>query len=289
VVKAVVGIGEVLWDHFSDEDRLGGASANFAFHVHQLGGTARLVSRVGRDWDGNKLLASLVSQNIETKYVQMDDRHPTGRVDVTLTDGQPSYDINSPAAWDFLELTADLKSLAGNAAAVCFSTLAQRNAVSRRCIMRFLTLCPAATLRLFDVNLRKDFFSRDIIEFGLRHADILKWNSEEQTTLCRLFGWSPHEAAGRLFADYGVRIVVLTRGSEGCELLTPAERIVIPPVPVKLVDAVGAGDAFSAALTMALLKGKPLAEAGIEANRVGAFVAGQAGATPNLTLDLVSS
>jgi fructokinase len=280
----VAGIGEILWDCFPDGDRLGGAPANFAFHAEQLGAQATIVSRVGIDADGERLTALLNTHGLSTKLLQCDDNYPTGRVRVELHAGEPSYVIESPAAWDRLDLTDELKHLATSVDAVCFGTLAQRHAFSQRTIQQFIRLTPPKTLRLFDINLRQDFFTTEIIDFGLSHATALKLNSEEVKSLAQLFSWPADARAtiAEIFKRYPLELITLTKGAEGCEIHT-RDRVVQARAPqVTCVDAVGAGDAFSAALVNGLLANQSLQAIADQANRIGAYVASQAGAMPPL-------
>jgi fructokinase len=281
----VAGIGEILWDRFPDGDRLGGAPANFAFHTGQLGASSRVVSRIGADADGHRLAALLDRQGISREFLQTDPEHATGTVEVTLRQDQPSYEIKAPVAWDFLELTSELKSFAGSLDALCFGTLGQRHAVSRRTIKNILQLCPPTTLRIFDINLRQEFYDREVIEFGLRHATVLKLNGDEQIAIGRLFGWTPAYVIAAILNTYPVRWIAVTKGAEGCEIHTRDDSVQAPAVAVETVDTVGAGDAFSAALALGLLVGRPLEDIAAQANRVGSFVAGKAGAMPPLPLE----
>ena len=239
----VAGIGELLWDRFPDGDRLGGAPANFAFHAGQLGATARIVSRVGRDADGDRLVDSLAQRNLVTEFIQRDGSYPTGTVRVALNRGQPSYGIESPVAWDFIELTGGLKNLATCLDAVCFGTLAQRNPASRRSIQEFIRLCPKETLRLFDINLRQDFYIRETIEFGLSHASALKLNGDELREIALFFGWQTEsdETPARLFKLFPLDWIAVTHGADGCEIRSRDEFARSKAPEVTCVDAVGAG------------------------------------------------
>lgn len=286
----VAGIGELLWDRFPDGDRLGGAPANFAFHAGQLGATSRIVSRLGRDIDGDRLAAVLDQQNLATDFIQRDASHPTGLVRVAIKEGQPTYVIENPSAWDFIELTDELKTLALTLDAVCFGTLAQRNPVSQRTIQEFVRLCPPKTLRLFDINLRQNFFTRETIEFGLSQATTLKLNGEELERLAALFGWpSPGaETVARIFKLFPLEWIAVTLGADGCEIHTHDKTVRSKAPPVTCVDAVGAGDAFSAALVTGLLNRLPLEKIANHANRVGAYVASQHGAMPPLPREIIT-
>ena len=291
MTRRVAGIGEVLWDRFPDGDRLGGAPANFTFHAGQLGATARIVSRIGRDADGNRLAGLLEKRGLSGEFLQRDPAHPTGLVRVKLQDGQPSYVIESPVAWDFLELTDDLKKLAAGLDAVCFGTLAQRHPVSRRTIQEFVRLCPKTTLRLFDINFRQNFFSPETIEFGLSQATALKLNGDELVQLAGLFGWptQAETALAEIFNRYPVEVIALTHGADGCEIRTRGQAVRAKTPKITCVDAVGAGDAFSAALVTGLLANQPLEKIAEQANRVGAYVASRAGAMPELPPEFKTS
>ena len=175
-----VGLGEVLWDRFPDGDRVGGAPANFAFHAGQLGARAKLLSRVGLDSDGDRLLVALAEAGVDRKFVQKDAQNQTGLVKVRFMEGQPSYDIVRPVAWDFLNWTAEVAALAKAVEIVSFGTLAQRNEKSRVTIQRFIHAIPLDAFRLFDINLRQKFYNRSVVEFGLDNSTLLKVNAEER-------------------------------------------------------------------------------------------------------------
>ena len=286
----VAGIGELLWDRFPDGDRLGGAPANFAFHAGQLGAEAWIVSRVGRDADGRRLVESLARQKLATNFIQRDAMHPTGTVRIKLNEGQPSYVIESSVAWDYLELTDDLKSLATSLDAVCFGTLAQRSPSSQWTIQDFVRLCPPKTLRLFDINLRQSFYSRETVEFGLAHANILKLNGEELDRIAGIFAWpsQSEETLARLFKLFPLEWIAVTHGAEGCDIHTRGNKVRSKAPKITCVDAVGAGDAFSAALVLGLLQKLPLEKIADHANRVGAYVASQSGAMPSLPKEIIT-
>jgi fructokinase len=273
-----------LWDRFPDGDRLGGAPANFTFHAAQLGADARMISRIGSDPDGDRLASLLAERRLTLDFLQRDPQHRTGLVRVELAHGQPTYTIEEPAAWDFLELTPELVTLAGHLDAVCFGTLAQRDPVSRRTIQKFVELCPKTTLRLFDINLRQQFYSAGVIEFGLTHASAIKLNGDELRELASLFNWpaETEAAIAKIFERYPVEVIALTLGAEGCEIYTRKNKVHAAARKITCVDAVGAGDAFAAAFATGLLAHKPLDEIADRANRVGGYVASQAGGMPPL-------
>jgi fructokinase len=281
----VVGLGEVLWDRFPDGDRLGGAPANFAFHAGQLGARAKLVSRVGLDSDGDRLLVALAEERVDRKFLQKDAQHQTGLVRVKFTDGQPIYDIVRPVAWDFLNWTAEIAALAKAADAVAFGTLAQRNEKSRATIQRFIHAVPLEAFRLFDVNLRQHFYNRGVIEFGLDNATLLKLNGDELTVLAEMFHWGgAHEeqVIELLLKNHALKGVAVTHGENGCHLYYDGEMVRSAAPKTEVRDTVGAGDAFSAALVMGLLRNEPLQVVADRANEIGAYVASQAGGMPRL-------
>jgi fructokinase len=282
----IVGIGEVLWDMLPAGKQLGGAPANFAFHAGQLGAEALIVSRVGDDEPGREILRRLDSLGVGRQHVGVDPRHPTGTVDVRVdAAGVPEYVIHAPVAWDFLESGPELLRLAARSDAVCLGTLAQRSPASRAAVSSFLGATPPQCLRVFDINLRQAFYSRDLLHELLGRSDVLKLNDGELAVVAQLFSLNsaePTPAARELMARYPLRLVALTRGGHGSLLLTRDGRASdYPGVPVeKIADTVGAGDAFTAALVMGLLAGKGLDQINDRANRLAAFVCTQHGATP---------
>jgi fructokinase len=278
----VIGLGELLWDVFPDSRRPGGAPANVAFHAGQLGLEGLVASRVGDDDDGRGLLEFLREKGLSTRLVQTDVQHPTGRVTVTLSAGQPSYVIHENVAWDCLQPEAALLEAVAAAGAVCFGTLAQRSPVSRETIHRGLAAAGATTLVVYDVNLRQRWYEREWIERSLRACDVVKLNHEELAVLSNLLGTGrrAEEFVATLCERYGVQTVCITRGAEGCILADAKEWHDVPGVPVAVVDTVGAGDAFTAALIVGLLNGDPPARIARFANRVGGLIASRAGAMP---------
>jgi len=289
MAKCTVGIGELLWDVFPSGRRLGGAPANFAAHCFHLGADACLVSAVGQDADGVELCETMSGLGLPTAWIQRDAGHPTGTVQVTLNaQGHPAYEICRPVAWDFVQWTDDLETLAAEAGAVCFGSLAQRGDATRKTIQRFLAAVPDAALRIFDVNLRQDFYSREILETSLGLANVVKLSDEELPVLAEMFGFSGEaEAQARqLLERFALRHVAYTRGANGSLLVGPAITSDCPGVDTHVVDTVGAGDSFTAALCVGLLHGLPLDDIHVWANRVAAFVCSQRGATPSLPAEL---
>jgi fructokinase len=274
----VLGIGEVLWDCFPDARRPGGAPANVAFHARQLGHDALLVSRVGRDEAGADLTRFLSEQDLDLRLLQTDEAHPTGtvRVDTSVAD-QPVFEIQDDVAWDHLEFEPGLEAAARSADAICFGTLAQRGERTRATIRRVLKAAPDA-LRVYDVNLRQDYFDRETIEESLALSRAVKLNEGELARLAALFDVDADHFGER----FGIELLCVTRGARGCLLVSGDERVEAEAEPVKLADAVGAGDAFTAALISARLRGWPLTACARFANEIGGLVASHHGAMPRL-------
>jgi fructokinase len=284
----VVGLGEVLWDVFPDRQILGGAPANFAHHAAQLGQQAYVVSRVGDDQLGRDVLAALAANRLSSDYIQVDPVYPTGTVQVEVgADGNPDFKIAQDVAWDHLEPSEALDELASRTDAVCFGSLAQRDGASRLAVGRFLDSAVRA-LKVFDINLRQHFWSVEVIRESLARAQVLKLNAEEQVCLADLFPGprEPLRWAQDMINRHKLRLVCMTRGAEGCLLVSADEHAECPGVKVDVVDTVGAGDAFAAALVSGYLANQPLPAIGDFANRVGAYVASQPGGTPALPEDL---
>lgn len=302
----IVGLGESLFDVFPDRAILGGAPLNVAYHAHQLcsgsGGRGLVASRVGADELGRRLLEELRMRRLSEDFVQIDDAHPTGRVDITLHHGEPTYDFLANVAWDHLEWTPEWRRLAESTDAVVFGTLAQRCPTSRATVQRFVETARQA-IRLFDVNLRVAFFDAESLRRGAELATAIKLNADELPIVLRLLGLAEDVSgsvmreeysggAGRLlqaFTPTGLRDVVVTRGEQGTDLLTH-EGLVRGAVarfePHPQADNVGAGDACSAGLLWGWLNGWPAERTVTFANRLGAFVASQPGATPAIPDDL---
>ena len=271
----VVGIGEALWDVLPTEKKLGGAPANFAYHAGRLGCKALAISAVGRDVLGDEILELLRQKDLEYLIPRVD--FPTGTVQVTIDDrGFPSYEIKQHVAWDHIPYTAEMEAVARECRAVCFGSLAQRDPESRATIIRFLDSVGEDCMKVFDINLRQHFYTRDIIEESLRRCTILKINDEELDTVSSLLSKDKHQ----LIADYGLSMLVLTCGTEGSYLITPDDVSFLSTPKVEVVDTVGAGDSFTGALVASLLSGKGIREAHQTAVEVSAFVCTQAGAMP---------
>lgn len=282
--RKIVGLGEVLYDVLPDGAKLGGAPANFAFHVNQFGFEALAVSAVGNDELGDRALQTFSSVGLEYMIPRVD--YPTGTVNVSLDGhGVPTYTFAPDVAWDHLKLTPEIMETAANCRAVCFGSLAQRGEESRRAILGFLDATPADCLRIFDINLRQHFYSEEVIIESLKRANVLKINDEELDVVAPLLGITSHdeEDRGRQLAEkYDLRMVILTAGTRGSSVFAPDLKSHLDTPRVKVADTVGAGDSFTSSFTAAMLAGKSIPEAHRLAVDVSAFVCTQAGAMPTI-------
>ena len=287
-----VGLGEVLWDLFPGRTQLGGAPTNFAYISSLLGEHAVVASRVGNDALGHEARTDLQSLGLDTSYMQVDASHPTGTVNVHLEhDGQPQFEIIRGVAWDYLEWTPAWQTLARTADAVCFSSLAQRVSESRQTIQAFLHAVGPQTVRVFDVNLRQAFYSREVVVESLHCSEVVKLNHEELPRVMQLLGLSGNDlrsAAERLRSEYELKLVSVTRGPDGSLLVAGNSYHEHPGFKVEVKDTVGAGDAFTAGLVYCYHRHTPLALMNETANRLGAWVASQAGGTPAADATLLS-
>jgi fructokinase len=278
----VLGIGEVLWDCFPDARRPGGAPANVAFHARQLGHPSLLVSRIGRDQAGDALRQFLQDQSLDVSLLQADATRPTGTVHVDTSNAEnPLFSITEDVAWDHLEFEPELATVAARADAICFGTLAQRCERSRATIHQVLEAAPGA-LRVYDVNLRQAYFDRETIERSLESSRIVKLNEEEASRIAKLLDTTPVGFERMLFDRFGIEWMCVTRGARGCLLVSANERVEADAKPIRLADAVGAGDAFTAALLSARLSDWPLPACASFANDIGGLVASHHGAMPRL-------
>jgi fructokinase len=289
-MRKVLAIGEVLWDLLPGGKQLGGAPGNFAYHCRSLGADARLVTRVGDDDLGREILARFEALGLPADFVSVDPDAPTGTVGVELgPGGQPRYTIHEGVAWDRIEADARSLAFAAEADAVCFGSLAQRAATSREAIGRLVAAARPGALRIFDVNLRPPFVDREVIEHSLNLANVLKLNDHELVELGEMFGAAgePREAVAGLAGRFGLAAVAVTRGDAGSLLYRDGEWSDRPGVPVEVVDSIGAGDSFTAAMAVGLLDGLPLGEINRRANAVAAFVCSRPGGTPALPESII--
>ena len=282
----VVGMGEALWDMLPEGKQLGGAPANFAYHVSQFGLESRVVSAVGQDKLGTEILDSFRVRQLASLIETVP--YPTGTVQVELdAAGVPCYNIKEGVAWDNIPYTSVLDELARHTGAVCFGSLAQRSVVSRETIHRFLDVVAATsdTLRIFDINLRQSFYTKDIICDSLRRCNVLKINDEELVAVSRMFGYPGIDLQDKcwiLLAKYNLKMLILTCGVNGSYVFTPGEVSFVETPKVQVADTVGAGDSFTAAFTAAILRGRSVREAHALAVETSAYVCTQQGAMPGL-------
>lgn len=286
----VVGIGEVLWDLLLTGPQLGGAPANFAYHANALGAHSYVITRVGEDDYGREIIRRFREMGIRSGAIQVDKQAPTGTATVALSgNGLAHFTVQENVAWDFIAATHEALALVAKAHAICFGSLAQRSDSSRQAIQRLLAAAPTDSLRVFDINLRQNFYSREVIEHSLRIANVLKLNDDELRALAAAFSLagSTENQIERLAQMFGLRVVALTRGANGSLLYQEFEELGqlwsdCQSRPVKVVDTVGAGDSFTAALVLGLLKKMDLDEINTIANEVARYVCSQPGATPSL-------
>lgn len=292
----VAGIGELLWDMLPEGRRLGGAPANFAFHVSQFGLDSVIVSAVGDDEEGDSAiceLEQLASGNGSLSLMIERVGFPTGTVGVEVDSaGIPKYDIRMPVAWDNIPFTSKLRRLAAETKAVCFGTLAQRSPVSSRTIYDFVSAvpCEEGRYRVFDINLRQDFYNNDVILRSLELCNIFKINDEELDVvgdMLSLCGTTPQEKCKELVARYGLQYLILTCGASGSYIFTSAGEVSFLETPeVKVADTVGAGDSFTAAFVSSLLLGKSFREAHRAAVDLAAYVCSHNGAMVKVCHDV---
>lgn len=284
--EIIVGMGEALWDCLPEGKKIGGAPANFAYHVSQFGFDSRVVSAVGADADGDEILDVFAQKGLRTQIERVP--YATGKVLVTLdAQGVPCYDIREGVAWDNIPFTDELRDLALRTRAVCFGSLAQRSVVSRTTINRFLDTMPdvEGQLKIFDINLRQSFYTKEILCDSMRRCNVLKINDEELVTVSRIFGYPGIDLQDKcwiLLAKYNLKMLILTCGTNGSYVFTPGEVSFQETPKVKVEDTVGAGDSFTATFTAAILSGKPVQEAHRLAVEVSAYVCTQSGAMPEL-------
>ena len=282
----VVGMGEALWDVLPEGKKIGGAPANFAYHVSQFGLASCVVSAVGDDDLGREIIENFTAKGL--KQLIADVPYPTGTVQVEIDQsGVPQYEIKENVAWDNIPYTERLESLAERTTAVCFGSLAQRNVVSRNTINRFLDVVSRneENLIVFDVNLRQGFYNKEILCNSMKRCNILKINDEELVTVSRMFGYPGIDLQDKcwiLLGKYNLKMLILTCGINGSYVFTPGNVSFQPTPKVEVADTVGAGDSFTAAFISSVLKGKSVSEAHSLAVRTSAFVCTEKGAMPTL-------
>lgn len=281
----IAGIGELLWDVVGDSEQLGGAPINFAYHVNSLGGCGVPITAVGDDARGRKALAELHDRGLETSTISTVAGYATGYVEVkTDENGIASYLFPADLAWDHLQLNQEARNVAVKLDGICFGTLAQRSSAAGKVIVEYIDSLPQQVLKICDLNLRQQFYSREIVEDSLTRADILKLSDEELQVLAAMFSLVGGDAPmlRELIRRYDLDLVVLTRGPLGCLLLDAVHNIVVdlPGLPTQVIDTIGAGDSFTASVALGWLLGHPLQDIGQHANRLAAFVCSHRGAMP---------
>lgn len=282
--RFVVGLGEALWDVLPEGKKIGGAPANFAYHAAQQGLDTIAVSALGKDELGDETLKTFNENGLTYLMPRVD--YPTGTVQVELdSEGVPTYDIKEGVAWDNIPLSQEMLDIAKNAKAVCFGSLAQRNDVSRHSIQEFLKNTPKDCLSIFDINLRQNFYTKEVIEDSLKLCNILKINDEELVTIGRLFGYPGLDMENKcwlILGKYNLDMLVLTCGVNGSYVFTPGMVTFQETPKVEVADTVGAGDSFTGTFCASILKGLSVAEAHKRAVKVSAYVCTQNGAMPKL-------
>lgn len=291
----VIGMGEALWDVLPEGKKIGGAPANFAYHAMQFGFDGRVVSAVGNDALGIELRQCFEKKHLDINAVATVPQ-PTGTVLVELdSNGIPCYDIRENAAWDNIPFTPQLEALAREARVVCFGSLAQRSNVSRNTVQRFLDSMPGSTpdgqrtYKIFDINLRQDFYTKDIVNDSIERCNILKINDEELIIVSKLLdcpGLDCKETCSRLLSRYNLQTLILTCGVNGSYVFTPNDLSFVETPQVQVADTVGAGDSFTGAFIASLLSGCSVRQAHLRAVNTSAFVCTQHGAMPELPLHL---
>ena len=290
--KYVVGLGEALWDILPEGKKIGGAPANFAYHVSQFGLESRVVSAVGNDKLGNEITEVFREKGLQQTIEKV--AYPTGTVQVELDpQGIPCYDIKENVAWDNIPFSEKIEEVARQTYAVCFGSLAQRNIVSRETIHAFLNAIPDAPeyYKIFDINLRQGFYTKETLCHSMQQCNILKINDEELVTVSRMFGYPGIDLQDKcwiLLAKYNLRMLILTCGINGSYVFTPGHVSFVETPRVEVADTVGAGDSFTAAFIAGLIKGLPIPEAHQLAVNVSAYVCTQHGAMPVLPAHLVN-
>ena len=286
--RIIVGLGEALWDCLPEGRKIGGAPANFAYHASQFGYEAHAVSAVGNDALGDETIEALKANGLKLCMPRVD--FPTGQVMVSLDeDGVASYNIKEGSAWDNIPFTPEMEQLAGRCSAVCFGSLAQRNEVSRNAIYRFLNATPKGCMRIFDINLRQNFYSKEVIQESLRRCNVMKINDEELVIIGRMFGYPGLDIENKcwlILGKYNLDMQVLTCGINGSYVFSKGAMSFLETPKVEVADTVGAGDSFTGAFVASILSGKTIPEAHRIGVNVSAYVCTQNGAMPAIPEEL---
>ncbi|PCH66755.1 MAG: carbohydrate kinase [Bacteroidales bacterium] len=289
----IAGIGEVLWDVFDEHRMFGGAPANCACHCSSLGADAYVISCMGNDKAGHKGLDFLAKHGVDTSGIAISEEFETGIVNVKLdAEGKPEYEIRENVAWDHIPFTKEMEAIAPELNAVCFGTLSQRNIVSKKTLDKFLYATSPECLRMFDINIRQNYYSNDVILSSLKHANALKINDEELPILAELMGISGSEEdqLKAILESCRLKLAILTCGAKGALMITEDElSFETPPKPEIIASTVGAGDSFTAAAIIGYLQNKNLSEINKHANAVASYVCTQTGAVPVLPESLIKT
>jgi fructokinase len=286
----IVGIGELLWDVFPDKKRPGGAPANVVYHATILGADGFLVSRVGADEAGKEILGFLEKKGLNTTNIQIDRKWPTGRVNIEFTDnGEPDYTIVKPVAWDYIQYSDELEILVKKSDAIIFGTLAQRNKTSAETIDKVLKRSKNETLKVLDVNFRRDGYNKEIVMRSLRHADIVKINEDELKELGRIT--ETDNPVSMMLSKYEIRGICLTKGVDGSIWIDQKNTIEQKAYVSENSngDPVGLGDGFTAALTLEILKNHSPEQALEKASRYTSMLAEKKGGMPEINKAEVSA
>lgn len=277
----VIGIGELLWDILPEGKELGGAPANFVFHTKYFGANSFLISAIGNDNLGEEIIAVLNKRNINCSVNKVN--YPTGTVSVTLKNGIPSYKIDESVAWDFIKLKKNIIPVLEKADAICFGTLSQRSKISLKSILKAISITPKNSLRVFDINLRASYYTKEIIKQSLNVANILKLNDEELIVLTKMFNLkgNQEDSCKQLLNKYNLKYLALTNGSKGSLIFHKDEISKLKVPKIKIVDTIGAGDSFTAAMIMGILNKDTLIKIHEDAVLHAAKVCANKGATPN--------
>ena len=286
----LIGIGEILWDEFPGSRQLGGAPANFAFHASGLGARGMVISSIGDDPQGREIEVLLEKSGVSF-LLSRDPGHPTGRVSVRADEkGMVDYIIHEDSAWDFLDYDPSFSDAARQADAVCFGTLAQRNHISGKTIKKFIRETRKTCLKIFDINLRQHYYSKATISELFDLANVVKLNHEELDIVTRTFSLGGEDETScleELIAGFGLDLIVLTKGKEGSRIFADrGNDSVCKPEPIQMIDSVGAGDSFTAAVALGLLKGFNLEKINRTASSVASYVCSKRGATPAIPAGL---
>jgi fructokinase len=288
----VIGIGEVLWDLFPDNRRVGGAPLNFAYFCGRLGARSAVISRVGKDEEGRALIEAIAQLGVETSLIQVDQEKPTGMVRVTVgPNGIPEFECPEDTAWDYIEATAEAMEAAKTADILGFGTLAQRKDPSWKTIHRLLAQAKPECLRVCDVNLRQQYYSPEFLTESFIQSDIVKLNEVELGIVKNVLkiGPSDDQAARHLVKTFDLTALVLTLGPHGAKAWSENDYAEQAGLVVRVRDTVGSGDAFVATFAMEIARGSSLANALYWANTAGAYLATQVGATPEFSWELLRS